>query len=101
MRPLAGDAGAYRLTADAAVVDDRRRRRELELLRETAREFAEEPDARAFAAVVAARAGAMAEATRAMVVWVEASEPAIVAFWPPGGQEPAPDLSVPTPPPAG
>lgn len=93
MRPLAGDAGAYRLTADAAVVDDRRRRRELELLRETAREFAEEPDARAFAAVVAARAGAMAEATRAMVVWVEASEPAIVAFWPPGGQEPAPDLS--------
>lgn len=92
MRPLPGEPGLYRLTADLAVAEQRRNRKELEQLRETARLCAEEPDARALASLVALRALALVDGTRAMTVWVEVSVPVIVAFAPAGAGERAPDL---------
>lgn len=84
MRPLPSDPLGYRAAVDAALVDGRRRRRDLEVLNETARLFAEEPDARAFAGLAAQRACALVGGSRALVVWLEASEPVIVASHPAG-----------------
>lgn len=92
MRPLPGEPGLYRLTADLAVAEQRRNRKELEQLRETARLCAEEPDARALASLVALRALALVDGTRAMTVWVEVSVPVVVAFAPAGASKSAPDL---------
>lgn len=92
MGSLPTDAGLYGLAADAAIADERRRRKELEQLRETARLCAEEPDARTLASLVAARAMALVDGARAMVVWVEVSVPVIVGETPPRPGHPAPDL---------
>lgn len=98
METSPGEPGLYRLTAELAgraVVEQRHLRRDLELLRETARLFSEEPDARVLASLVAERARLLVDAARVMVTWVEVSVPVIAAFAPAHLQDPPPDLTAP------
>lgn len=81
-RPVSSDVRPYAASVDAALRERRHGQRELELLRETAQLLVEEPDARALAAVIARRACHLADGTRALVVWLEAAEPAVVATAP-------------------